>query len=64
MKQHQKPIGNSQTWLTPKWILEPLGAFDLDPCAAPSPRPWDTAANHIELPTDGLASGWAGRVCG
>lgn len=52
----------NETWLTPPHILTALGSFDLDPCAAPSPRPWPTAAHHIELPTDGLAAEWSGRV--
>jgi hypothetical protein len=52
----------NETWLTPPSILAPLGRFDLDPCAAPSPRPWPTAEQHIELPQDGLAAGWAGRI--
>lgn len=49
-------------WLTPPEILHFLGEFDLDPCAAPSPRPWPTAARHIELPEDGLLLPWTGRV--
>jgi hypothetical protein len=49
-------------WLTPPSILQFLGRFDLDPCAAPSPRPWPTATQHIELPEDGLSLPWAGRV--
>jgi hypothetical protein len=58
---HNGTDGN-ETWLTPPHILAALGPFDLDPCAAPSPRPWPTAAQHIELPTDGLAQPWRGRV--
>jgi len=50
------------TWLTPPEVMASLGGFDLDPCAAPSPRPWDTATRHIELPDDGLAAEWHGRV--
>lgn len=57
-----RPEAGTHTWLTPREILAPLGRFDLDPCAAPSPRPWPTAAQHIELPDDGLAAMWAGRV--
>lgn len=53
----------SDTWLTPRWILDPLGAFDLDPCAAPLPRPWETAARSFALPEDdGLKKPWTGRV--
>ncbi|WP_457805397.1 DNA N-6-adenine-methyltransferase [Stenotrophomonas maltophilia] len=53
---------NKETWLTPPHILAALGPFDLDPCAAPSPRPWPSAARHIELPGDGLTAEWQGRV--
>jgi len=52
----------SDTWLTPPHILDALGPFDLDPCAAPEPRPWPTAARHITKPDDGLAHDWQGRV--
>lgn len=48
-------------WLTPPHILRALGSFDLDPCA-PANRPWDTAAEHISLPDNGLAVPWHGRV--
>jgi hypothetical protein len=52
----------TDTWLTPRWILDPLGRFDLDPCAAPDPRLWPTAARHITRPDNGLTQPWAGRV--
>jgi hypothetical protein len=55
-------IGETNTWLTPKWLIDALGPFDLDPCAAPSPRPWATATKMNELPSDGLAMDWVGRV--
>lgn len=57
-----RPVAATHVWLTPPEILAALGPFDLDPCAAPSPRPWPTAARHIELPDDGLAAEWSGRV--
>jgi hypothetical protein len=49
-------------WLTPPDLIRALGPFDLDPCAAPEPRPWPTAAKHITLPENGLAQEWQGRV--
>lgn len=52
----------SDVWLTPPWIVQALGPFSLDPCAAPEPRPWPTAERHICLPEDGLAARWEGRV--
>lgn len=57
-----RPEAATHVWLTPPEIIAALGPFDLDPCAAPSPRPWPTAARHIELPTCGLAADWDGRV--
>ena len=57
-----RPVADSHVWLTPPEILSSLGPFDLDPCAAPSPRPWPTAVRHIELPEDGLVAEWHGRV--
>lgn len=49
----------SDTWLTPPELVERLGVFNLDPCAAPSPRPWSTAEAHWEWPyVDGLTVPW------
>ncbi|MFI8977259.1 DNA N-6-adenine-methyltransferase [Nocardia asteroides] len=59
---HQSACMKSDTWLTPPQILDALGPFDLDPCAAPPPRPWSTASHHISAPDDGLTQPWAGRV--
>lgn len=56
---HQTTIGKSQVWITPKWILDALGPFDLDPCAA-NPRPWDCAKASYTF--DGLKRHWSGRV--
>lgn len=54
---------SSCIWITPKEILSPLGEFDLDPCAAPEPRPWNTAKSMWATPAhDGLAEQWFGRV--
>jgi hypothetical protein len=55
--------GISNIWLTPPAILRALGPFGLDPCAAPEPRPWPTAAAHYAAPEqDGLELPWRGRV--
>jgi len=58
MGSHQSARAETTTWLTPPHIIKALGHFDLDPCAAPSPRPWATADRMIELPEDGLSSDW------
>lgn len=60
---HQSAAAGTHTWLTPPHILAALGPFDLDPCAAPEPRPWPTAALHYTLPhQNGLLLPWDGRV--
>ena len=62
MGSHQSARAETTTWLTPPHITDELGPFDLDPCAAPSPRPWSTAERMIELPEDGLNAAWDGYV--
>lgn len=59
---HHSARPGSHIWLTPPGILEALGTFDLDPCAAPDPRPWPSARTHIAPPWDGLCVPWNGRV--
>ncbi len=59
---HQSARAGTVTWLTPPEIIHALGPFDLDPCAAPEPRPWPSARRHIVLPDDGLAANWDGLV--
>lgn len=56
---HESTRALTTTWLTPPAIFEPLGPFDLDPCAHPD---WPTAERRIVLPEDGLAAEWEGRV--
>jgi hypothetical protein len=44
-------------WLTPPYIIEQLGPFDLDPCA-PIVRHWNTAKRHLTIEDNGLLSPW------
>ena len=61
--EHELPHqGKTNVWLTPKDIIQRLGPFDLDPCAAPHPRPWNTATTHIVEAEDGLSRVWSGLV--
>lgn len=62
MGGHQSARMVTDVWLTPPDLKAKLGGFDLDPCAAPEPRPWDTATVMWSLPTDGLCGDWFGRV--
>lgn len=51
---------NDPTWLTPPYIIEALGHFDLDPCSPPN-MPWRTADVMNSLPSDGLELDWRGK---
>lgn len=53
--------GLSDDWITPKFILDALGEFDLDPCAC-DPQPWPTAKKNFTFKDDGLSQFWFGRV--
>jgi len=57
--------GNTSTgtdvWLTPPYIIEALGEFDLDP-SSPINRPFETAKNYYTILDDGLSQEWNGRV--
>lgn len=52
----------THTWLTPLSMITALGPFDLDPCAAPDPRPWPTAKLHWTHADNALNRAWLGRV--
>jgi hypothetical protein len=48
-------------WLTPKYLTDALGEFDLDPCAPINP-PWMIAKTKLDIRDDGLSQSWFGRV--
>jgi hypothetical protein len=48
-----------EEWLTPKYIIDALGPFDLDPCS-PINRPWPTAKQHFTIEDNGLLKPWGG----
>lgn len=60
MKNFNSNTENNPTWLTPKWIIDSLGEFTLDPCTPPN-MPWQTAKRMVSLPTDGLEENWDGE---
>lgn len=51
--------GQTNSWLTPLWLINELGEFDLDPCGFKHHK---TANKIIQLPEDGLKIDWVGRV--
>lgn len=58
---HQAAKSLKEEWLTPPYIIQALGPFDLDPCAAVD-QPWHTAAKHYTIMDNGLNQPWEGRV--
>lgn len=58
---HQRTVGKSQVHLTPRWMIDALGPFDIDPCAS-TVRPWDCAAVNVVEAEDGLSLPWRGVV--
>lgn len=49
-------------WLTPDYILAPLGEFDLDPCAYPAYRTRCAKLGYALPEENGLLLPWEGRV--
>jgi hypothetical protein len=58
---HQSAIMQKDEWITPKYITDQLGPFDLDPCS-PINRPWDTAKKHYTINDNGLILPWEGKI--
>jgi len=59
MGAHHSARSGSGVWLTPGYITDALGPFDLDPCGH---QDWPTARNLICPPRDGLNEPWEGRA--
>lgn len=52
---------STNEWLTPRWLLNELDPFDLDPCAAKD-RPWSCAHVSYTVDDNSLHREWFGRV--
>ena len=58
---HTRDQKTTDSWITPKWLIDRLGPFDLDPCAC-DPQPWLCAErNYFEI-DNGLIQPWDGLV--
>ncbi len=53
--------GATDSWITPRQIIEALGDFDLDPCQCLQ-QPWPCARLAFTEEDDGLSRPWGGRV--
>lgn len=54
---HNRGDHSTDSWITPKWLIERIGPFDLDPCAA-IPQPWPCAAAQLTIEDNGLMQPW------
>jgi hypothetical protein len=61
LSSHQSARMKNDEWLTPPYILDRLGRFNLDPCSPESP-PWSIAEDRYTVKDDGLSKPWHGRV--
>lgn len=61
---HEKAVGKTEEWYTPKYIFDYLGLqFDLDPCSpGVDIAKWIPADLHYTQLDDGLSKQWNGRV--
>lgn len=57
---HRAYKGRNDEWITPKHVIDALGPFDLDPCAAVN-QPWPCAKDCWDIHYNGLVSPWTGH---
>ena len=58
---HTRGDHTTDSWITPKELIDRLGPFDLDPCAC-IPQPWPCAKNQYTVEDNGLLQEWRGLV--
>ncbi len=49
----------TDNWITPNWLIDRIGPFELDPCAC-DPQPWACAARQYTFEDNGLMRPWDG----
>ena len=58
---HTRRSTTTDDWITPRWLIERLGTFDLDPCASKT-QPWPCASRSFNVDDNGLLKPWSGSV--
>lgn len=56
-RQQKNEVVSSDEWYTPKWLIDTLGPFDLDPCSSVNPL-FPTATETYNKEQDGLTKEW------
>lgn len=57
----ERTANTTDEWYTPRYIIDSLGKFDLDPCAPIVPL-YQTAGTMYNELENGLEQNWEGRV--
>lgn len=58
----ERTANTTDEWYTPRYIIDSLGKFDLDPCAPIVPL-YQTAGTMYNELENGLEQNWEGRDC-
>lgn len=58
---NRQKLNDPDTWLTPRYVLQELGEFDLDPCATEYNPTW-VCSRYFTKEDNGLLQEWSGRV--
>ena len=58
---HTRSETTTDSWITPRFLIDRLGPFDLDPCAS-IPQPWPCAERQFTIDDHGLLQPWDGFV--
>lgn len=58
---HTRTKFTSDDWITPRWLIDRLGPFDLDPCQSDT-QPWPCAKKSYRYRDNGLLHSWSGFV--
>lgn len=60
---HKPNQGDSDEWVTPKYIFDRIGLeYDLDPCMPEKIVPWIPCKKYYDYVDNGLECEWEGRV--
>lgn len=54
---HTRSKITTDDWITPKWIIDRFGPFDLDPCASAT-QPWPCAKRQYTIADNRQESDW------
>lgn len=58
---HTRNSTTTDDWITPCWLIDQIGPFDLDPCASDT-QPWPCATESWTRHDNGLLLPWYGMV--